>query len=159
MYSITSDGRVQTNGLPREDGRIYPKKFMKQRDNGRGYMTVALMKNGKYKRFYVHRLVADAFIPNPLRFKTVNHMDGNPKNNNVSNLEWMTLKDNSIHSFRILNRQPWNKGKKKDRTATCPRCKKVFNGNRTGQIYCSSECASIANIAGVNRWLKKEGMI
>ena len=62
------------------------------------YQTVFLS-NGKVKQHYVHRLVATAFIENPLNKEQVNHKDGNKLNNNVSNLEWVTKAENQIHAI------------------------------------------------------------
>lgn len=56
-------------------------------------------KNGIQFRTRVHRLVAEAFIPNPNNLPQVNHKDGNKANNHVDNLEWCTCRDNLIHSF------------------------------------------------------------
>ena len=67
--------------------------------NTNGYFRVNLYKDSKVKKFYIHRLVAQAFIPNDFGFKIVNHKDGNKLNNCVSNLEWCTQKTNIKHSF------------------------------------------------------------
>lgn len=65
-----------------------------------GYRCLNLRSSdGKYVRRPVHRLVAQAFIPNPLNKPSVNHKDLNPQNNNVSNLEWMTQKENALHAY------------------------------------------------------------
>ena len=61
-----------------------------------GYHEVIL--NGKQYR--VHRLVSEAFIPNPNNLPCVNHKDGNKQNNSVDNLEWVTYSENTIHSFK-----------------------------------------------------------
>lgn len=68
-------------------------------NNGNGYRYVPLSKHGKVKNHYIHRLVALAFIPNPLKKYTVNHSDGNKNNNHVDNLEWATQSENSQHGF------------------------------------------------------------
>lgn len=67
-------------------------KLEKTRD---GYLRVILSLYGKSKHYFVHRLVAFAFIPNPNNYPSINHKDENPKNNNVNNLEWCTFKYNS----------------------------------------------------------------
>ncbi len=64
------------------------------------YAIVSIYENGKQKHLYVHRLVAKAFLPNPNNKPQVNHIDGNPKNNNASNLEWVTGSENMIHAYR-----------------------------------------------------------
>lgn len=64
-------------------------------DHGNGYRYITLIKNGKSKNNYVHRLVAQAFLKNPHLYKVVNHKDSIRANNNVENLEWCT------HSYNI----------------------------------------------------------
>lgn len=65
-----------------------------------GYSRVILSKNGIQYNVGVHRLVAQAFLPNPDNKRTVNHKDGNKQNNIISNLEWATHKEQLEHSFR-----------------------------------------------------------
>ena len=67
-----------------------------------GYRELIL--NGKNHR--VHRLVAEAFIPNPNGFREVNHIDGNKQNNSVKNLEWVTHSENMIHAYQTGLEQP-----------------------------------------------------
>ena len=69
---------------------------------GKGYMYVDLYTKGKRKRKYVHRLVAEAFIPNPEEKPYINHKDGNPQNNNVKNLEWCSPLENVEHASKVL---------------------------------------------------------
>ena len=78
-----------------------------------GYRQVILSKNYKNKYVNVHRLVAEAFIPNPNNYKEINHIDENKLNNNVSNLEWCTQKENQEHAYRIGLQKPISTEKNK----------------------------------------------
>lgn len=71
-------------------------KVLKARNNGRGYWNV----NRNNKTFYVHRLVAEAFLGGPQPDLEVNHKDGNKSNNHWSNLEWVTQESNRAHAVR-----------------------------------------------------------
>ena len=72
---------------------------IKQQINMHGYKTVALRCNNKNRTKLVHQLVAKAYIPNPNGRKTINHIDGNKLNNNVDNLEWVSVRENTIHAY------------------------------------------------------------
>ena len=63
-----------------------------------GYKRVTLYPSGK--TYFIHRLVAEAFISNPNKLKTVNHINGNKIDNNVSNLEWLSFSDNTKHAHK-----------------------------------------------------------
>jgi len=83
------------------DGRIYSVFFRKELNHfdSNGRQAIKLRRfDGVIKKQYLHRLVADAFIANPNNHDIVNHMDGNPCNNHVSNLEWCTQSDNVNHA-------------------------------------------------------------
>lgn len=71
-------------------------KYIKPHKIGNGYIQIDI--NGK--PMYLHRLIATLFIPNPENKPQVNHIDGNPQNNDVSNLEWCTQSENNIHANR-----------------------------------------------------------
>lgn len=89
------EGRYQVSNLGRV-WSIISQKYLVGGTNHGGYHSVQLTaKNGKMKREYVHRLVALAFIPNPLGLPQVNHKDENKDNNSVDNLEWCTAKYNN----------------------------------------------------------------
>ena len=74
-------------------------KILKPRDNNGGYQYVNFKINGKNTNFAVHRIVANAFIPNPNGYTEVNHKDYNKKNNCVDNLEWVSSSQNKQHSY------------------------------------------------------------
>lgn len=76
------------------------KNFKKQSLKENGYVRLYFYKNGITYMRYVHRLVAEAFIPNLENKPTVNHIDGNKTNNRVDNLEWATYKEQSIHALK-----------------------------------------------------------
>lgn len=94
-----------------DKGEVFSKKqgvekIRKLHDNGFGYLIVDLRKDGKKYNKKVHRLVAEAFIPNPENKPEVNHKNGNRKDNRVENLEWVTSKENTIHAWKYLNKKP-----------------------------------------------------
>lgn len=102
LYEVSNKGRVRSlmfwsNVHKKSYERI---KIMKFGRNSQGYCTVVLSKNKVEKGMNVHRLVAEAFIPNPNKYKEVNHKDENPSNNCVENLEWCTHKYNINYGIR-----------------------------------------------------------
>lgn len=84
-YEVSNTGKVRS----KRKGSL-----LKLLDNGKGYYKAQLYYEGKAQKEYVHRLVASAFIPNPTNKLYVNHIDNNPSNNDVSNLEWCTHQEN-----------------------------------------------------------------
>lgn len=106
IYEVSNFGNVRTHKNKRSwskrhnTWRYWKQRYLKNKTpNGRD-VRVSLWKNGKVKDWLVHRLVAYAFIPNADETKnSINHIDGNPKNNNVENLEWCNHKENNDHAF------------------------------------------------------------
>lgn len=104
-YQISNLGRVRTlnkynrQGLPKDS--VKQCKILKLIRNTHGYYSVNLYKDKKCYRKDIHRLVAQAFIPIPKKLLQVNHIDGNKKNNNISNLEWVSAKENVQHAFKM----------------------------------------------------------
>lgn len=87
------------------------KQYRSSWNNRTGYPMVTLFKEGKPKHYLIHRLVALAFIPNPLNKPCINHIDGNKKNHSLSNLEWVTYSENGLHAYRTgLNNSDSQKG-------------------------------------------------
>jgi len=104
LYKISNFGRV----LSFKKGKM--KNLCIDKD---GYLVVNLYKKNKNHNKKVHRLVADAFIPNPNNLPEVNHKNENndKANNYVDNLEWCTKSKNMKHSFLVLKNKPTWKGK------------------------------------------------
>lgn len=98
LYQVSNKGRVKSFKQALSYGSDYSGKVLKLNTNDRGYVLVTLSKNMKRRTFRVHRLVAQAFIPNPKNFPVVNHIDENKLNNNVDNLEWCTQEYNIYYS-------------------------------------------------------------
>lgn len=96
--------------LVKSDGSIYRKT-----ENGYvavslcyshdGYLIACLKVNGKYKNFMAHRIVAKCFIPNPKNKPEVNHKDFDKENNDISNLEWVTRKENIHHYYKYSDNE------------------------------------------------------
>lgn len=78
---------------------IEPEHLLTPTDNGNGYKIVGLVKEGKRKNHYVHRLVAEAFLECDNKELVVNHIDYNRSNNKVTNLEWVTTLENVRYSM------------------------------------------------------------
>ena len=76
-------------------------KILKLKINAKGYYYCNISVNGKVSKVKIHRLVAKAFVSNPLNKNIVNHIDGEKLNNIFSNLEWCTTKENNIHAIEI----------------------------------------------------------
>ena len=89
-YSIAKDGTVYRTRTKHKD--IFRKIQTKMKPNG--YLYCTLSRSGLHKNFYIHRLVAQAFIPNPENKPHIDHINGDKKDNRVENLRWVTHKEN-----------------------------------------------------------------
>ena len=93
LYQVSSWGKVIS---------VKTNKVLSPEINSKGYLRVDLYDStGKKKHYKVHRLVAEAFIPNPENKPQINHIDGNTQNNSITNLEWCTSSENMNHAKKL----------------------------------------------------------
>ena len=137
LYQISNLGRVKS--LPRiKYGRIKVSRetilvpILIKKD---GYYQVNVYLNGIRKKFSIHRLVAQAFIPNPNNYPVVNHKDETQDNNNVDNLEWCTVAYNTSYGTAIERR-----------TAKC--IKTVYQYTKENEFIKEWDSAKQAEIKG-----------
>lgn len=96
---IIALGRVGARGYTVKDKKLKP-------CIRNGYLSYSLNLEGKTKYYYLHRLIAQNFIPNPANLPCVNHKDGDKLNNNIDNLEWCSYSQNNKHAFEHNLKQP-----------------------------------------------------
>lgn len=92
-YQISNLGRVKSLSF----NKTGEKKLLKPHDNGNGYLTVCLWKDNRYKHKYIHRLVAEAFLPNPENKPCIDHINTNRDDNRIENLRWCTYSENLMN--------------------------------------------------------------
>ncbi|MEM8674375.1 MAG: NUMOD4 domain-containing protein [Cyanobacteria bacterium P01_G01_bin.67] len=95
-YQVSNHGRVKNNRTG---------KILKPYQTKKGYLTVGFWLNGKKKRLSIHRLVAQAFLPNSNNLPEVNHINGCKADNHLCNLEWVSCSANVSHAYQNGLRQ------------------------------------------------------
>ena len=152
LYQVSDKGEVRSlDRVERSKGdsvRVRKGRVKKLNINQDGYYKVTLWKDNRSKTFVVHRLVANAFIPNPNNLPVVNHKDGEKTNNNVSNLEWCTVQENALHATHIIKTNDWVKGVEMTKIKTCILDTntgevKVFDSRKECEDYYGCEFRSI----------------
>lgn len=154
LYQVSNLGRVKilenkNTGKKERLAKLAPSK--------NGYVQIGLNKNGEQTKFYVHRLVATMFIPNPNNLTQVNHKDENRENNYIDNLEWCTCEYNLNYGDRRKRQGESFKGKMsnekhpKARKVLCVETGQVFNSIKDAQQWCGAKCG----ISGCCRGVRK----
>lgn len=119
-YMVSTFGRVKCFSKCGENIKI-------PQNNGNGYFYIQFMYDGKVKNNYIHRLVAECFIDNKENKPQINHIDFNRSNNKLSNIEWVSIKENVYHStinnrFKNANKKQSDVLKNKYKNGTNPFC-------------------------------------
>ena len=114
-YMVNNIGEVKRKEGLDSAGHYRNEKMLSPKTNRYGYCEYALCKDGKMKSFTAHRLVAQAFIPNPHNYPCVNHKNEIKDDNRVENLEWCTIRYNTIYGTGLERARKNN-----------PQCKKVI---------------------------------
>ena len=134
LYEVSNLGQVRSLNY-NHTGEVKILKLSKYKS---GYLKVSLHKNGKQYQKTVHRLVAQAFIPNPGDKTEVNHIDGEKQNNTVDNLEWVTASENTKHAWKTgLSKMTEDRKKKvseANKGSKHPQAKRVICIT-TGEIF------------------------
>ena len=166
-YEVSTQGNVRSLdrelAAPHNSKKVSKGKVLVPRHNSNTpYYYVCLCVDNKRKNYSIHRLVAEMFIPNPENKAEVNHIDGNPLNNNISNLEWVTRNENLKHSYRVCNRQSTFTRRRK--RVLCVETGMIYDSiieaSRKTKIYksCIAHAVrGIAHTAGGYHWIEVQG--
>jgi len=127
-YQINTNGEVKSLEriiVGRWGETLRKERMLKLVTSGKRYPMFTLCKDGKAISYTLHQLLAKTFIPNPYNKKCVNHIDNNGFNNSLSNLEWVTYSENTIHA--------WENGYNENvRESSRERMKKTYAGWNKG---------------------------
>ena len=161
LYQVSNLGRVRSLNYQGTKGN---EQIMVTRRKKDGHHIVGLSSKGKCNRFQVHRLVATAFIPNPDNLPVVNHIDENPENNRVENLEWCTVQYNTQYSAKPHTEERKQKmskmfsydGNPKAREVICIETGQVFGTLKEASEWCGGNvrncCRKKSRTAGGYHW-------
>lgn len=130
LYQVSNEGRVrsldhitlQKNFKGRMVQTKYKGRILTHGKGLKNYWRMTLSKNNVLKRFFLHQLVADAFIPNPDNKPYVDHIDGNPENNKVENLRWATTLENNRNPITLERLRESKKGYTNNEVKKVARC-------------------------------------
>lgn len=144
FLGVTRDGRVMN---------MISHRWLSICDNGHGYKQVFVsVKNKRYMR-YVHRLVAECYVPNPHNAHEINHKDGDKGNNNADNLEWCTSSENKLHAIRTGLKPP--NSEKQRRVASEIGKRTILKAREGWKKWATTELARaqwLKNLEKADRW-------
>lgn len=158
MYQISNLGRVKglliNKEVSRGTGKIKyckPERVLDCSMSNYGYKRCQLKNGVKSKQFFIHRLIASAFVPNPNNLDTVNHIDGDKLNNSISNLEWCTLAENTKHAFKTGLNKPYQRSnikgiQKHSKQVQCAKTGKVWPSIKAACIDLNTNPSSLKRI-------------
>ena len=152
-YQISDKGRIKSlERRVNDNGGMFllKSKILKPVMNDQGYLRIGLRKDGKRKHKRVSRLVAEAFIPNPENKPQINHKNGDRTDNNVSNLEWVSVSDNIKHSYRVLKRKRSMLGKIGINNPNSKPVAQIMNGKIIATFPAAKEAERITGISQGN---------
>ena len=150
-YCVSNHGRIKSLDRIDCNNHFRKGKMCRMILTKEGYYKVELSKNGISKRYFVHRIVGEHFIENPLSLECINHIDENKINNNADNLEWCDRKYNNNYGTR--NKRIGEASSKK--TAMIDKYThkviKVFNSAREAAKYINGDESSICKVRNGKR--------
>jgi hypothetical protein len=154
LYAVTTDGRIWS--YPKLVGGGHRGKWLRPLLLKNGYFQVSFRVKSSRKTILLHRAVAEAFIPNPLNKRCVNHKNGWKLDNQVENLEWVTYKENMAHAMKNnLNAYGENNGNSKLSRDLVSKIREIKNKTYTdiGKMFGVSR-VQISNIINQRQWQK-----
>ncbi len=152
LYQVSNFGKIRS---------IYRyKRELKPLYTNSGYIQAQLCKDKTVKAVLVHRIVANAFIPNTENKPCINHKDGNKHNNHISNLEWCTFSENEKHSYKVLKKKT-SKGRLGMYGSKCYNHRNIIqytiDGKFVKEYESRGEASRITGISSGSIWLAMNG--
>ena len=159
LYQISNFGNVKSLERIDNSNHFHEEKILKQKIFRNGYWYVNLSKDGKHHNYHVHRIVAKLFVKNSLNKPQVNHIDGDKTNNNVNNLEWVTMSENIRHGYKtgLISTKGEKNGQHKLKRDDVNRIRNIKNNHpkithqRLADIF-NVSCSNITMILNNKAW-------